>query len=150
MQTTSDRTIAHNATLKRTPVAGVVDLFCGVGALSHGFVQEGYSIACGYDIDEGCRYPFESNNDAPFVRADVAALDAVELAAEYPKCIPRVLVGSTPCQPFSLYSQGHEDPKWKLLEDFGRLAVSVGRTFSQWRTSPSFCASRMGQRSMDL
>ena len=111
---------------KRTPVAGVIDLFCGVGALSHGFVQEGYVVACGYDIDDTCRYPFETNNQAPFVRADVASLDAIELAAEFPKSAPRVLVGCAPCQPFSLYSQGREDPKWKLLEDFGRLAVALG------------------------
>ena len=51
-----------------SPVASVIDLFCGAGALSHGFVQEGFSIACGYDIDESCRYPFEANNAAPATR----------------------------------------------------------------------------------
>ena len=125
MQTTTDRATECQTPVKHAPLASVIDLFCGVGALSHGFLLEGYSITCGYDIDERCRYPFESNNDAPFLRADVAAINATELAAEFHKSLPRVLVGCAPCQPFSLYSQGRDDPKWQLLEDFGRLAVSV-------------------------
>ena len=122
----------------------MIDLFCGVGALSHGFVLEGYSVACGYDIDERCRYPFESNNDAPFVRADVAAINAIELAAEFPKSLPRILVGCAPCQPFSLYSQGREDPKWKLLEDFGRLAVAVGPDVLSMENVPQLLRFRGG------
>ena len=107
------------------PVASVIDLFCGAGALSHGFLLEGFSIACGYDIDETCRYPFEANNFAPFVRRDVAAIDAKELDREFATNLPRVMVGCAPCQPFSRYSQGRDDPKWKLLKDFARLVVDV-------------------------
>ena len=107
------------------PIASVIDLFCGAGALSHGFLLEGFSIACGYDIDEACRYPFEANNDAPFVRRDVAAIDADELSREFSTGLPSVLIGCAPCQPFSQYSQGREDPKWKLLNDFARLVVAV-------------------------
>ncbi len=121
-----DRTAVCYMKVKHQPAAGVIDLFCGAGALSHGFFLEGFSVACGYDIDESCRYPFETNNDAPFIRADIAAIEATELNAEFPKSLPRVLVGCAPCQPFSLYSRGREDSNWKLLEDFGRLAVSVG------------------------
>ena len=108
-----------------TPVASVIDLFCGAGALSHGFLLEGFSISCGYDIDETCRYPFEANNFAPFVRRDVAAIDAAELDRDFATNLPRVMVGCAPCQPFSRYSQGRDDPKWKLLKDFARLVVDV-------------------------
>ena len=125
MQTTIDRVEGSAPGVVARPVASVVDLFCGAGALSHGFVQEGFSIACGYDVDEACRYPFEANNDAPFVRRDVAAIDAEELAREFATNLPQVLVGCAPCQPFSRYSQGREDPRWKLLKDFTRLVVAV-------------------------
>ena len=108
------------------PAGTVVDLFCGAGALSHGFRLEGFSIACGYDIDEACRYPFEQNNEAPFVRRDVADIKPVDLAAEFSPGLPRILIGCAPCQPFSRYSQGREDPKWKLLDDFARLVVGTG------------------------
>ena len=107
------------------PVASVIDLFCGAGALSHGFVQERFLVACGYDIDETCRYPFEENNGAPFVRCDVAKIDPQDLSREFVDDLPRVLVGCAPCQPFSRYSRGREYPKWELLEDFARLIVAV-------------------------
>lgn len=99
----------------------VIDLFCGAGGLSHGFYLEGYRIAAGFDVDETCRYPFETNNRAPFVRRRVEDLTAADLAAEFTPGEPTILVGCAPCQPFSKYSQGREDSRWQLLEDFARL-----------------------------
>jgi DNA (cytosine-5)-methyltransferase 1 len=40
----------------RKPEASVVDLFCDVGGLSHGFKLESFRLAAGIDIDEACRY----------------------------------------------------------------------------------------------
>ncbi|MCY4528325.1 MAG: DNA (cytosine-5-)-methyltransferase [Chloroflexi bacterium] len=99
----------------------VVDLFCGVGGLSHGFYREGYRIAAGVDVDEACRYPFETNNEAPFVRRSVEELTAAEFEEEFTLGEPTILVGCAPCQPFSKYSQGREDSRWQLLKDFARL-----------------------------
>lgn len=113
------------AKIERT-VGSVVDLFCGAGALSQGFRLEGFQIMCGYDIDETCRFPFEENNEAPFVRRNVADIAHGELGKEFAPNQPRILIGCAPCQPFSLYSQGREDPKWKLLDDFARLVVDTG------------------------
>ena len=107
------------------PVGTVVDLFCGAGALSHGFLLEGFQIACGYDIDETCRFPFEANNNALFIRRDIAKIEPIELARKFSPGLPRVLVGCAPCQPFSRYSQGREDPKWRLLQEFARLVIDV-------------------------
>ena len=107
------------------PAGTVIDLFCGIGGLSHGFLLEGFAIACGYDTDEDCRYPFEENNRAPFVRRDVAEIDAAELARNFSPQAPRILVGCAPCQPFSSYSRGLGRPKWSLLTDFARIAVET-------------------------
>ena len=106
-------------------MGSVVDLFCGAGALSHGFLLEGFSIACGYDTDESCRFAFETNNNTVFIRRDVGQLDPRDLIQEFARGIPKVLIGCAPCQPFSRYSQGREDPKWTLLQDFGDLAAAV-------------------------
>lgn len=119
-------TVGERCVNRNGPAGTVVDLFCGGGALSHGFLLEGFSIACGYDTDESCRFPFETNNEAPFIRRDVAEIDHAELVEEFSPGLPRVLIGCAPCQPFSRYSQGREDPKWQLLRDFARLAVDVG------------------------
>lgn len=107
-------------------IASVVDLFCGAGGLSHGFVLEGVPVACGIDIDEECRFPFERNNLAHFVRRDVAELRGADLRSVFAAGKYSILVGCAPCQPFSLYTQGRanrgiDDPKWSLLREFARL-----------------------------
>ncbi len=107
------------------PRGSVVDIFCGAGGLSHGFRLEGFRIAAGIDIDEGCRYPFEFNNRAPFVRKDVASLDPIEVSQLFFRDEPKVLVGCAPCQPFSTYNQGIDDPKWKLVGVFARLIAET-------------------------
>ena len=56
-----------------------VDLFCGAGGLTHGFVMEGLDVVAGIDLDSACRYPYEENNDAQFIEKDVAKLTAKEV-----------------------------------------------------------------------
>ena len=107
------------------PIASVVDVFCGAGAFSHGFLLEGFNIACGYDLDEACRYPFEENNESRFFQRDVTEVAASEIAARFTPGLPRVLVGCAPCQPYSRYSRGRSDPKWLLLGEFAHLAAAV-------------------------
>lgn len=102
-------------------LASVVDLFCGVGGLSHGFFLENFSIAAGVDIDHSARYPFETNNKSRFLHKDVGKLTHVELDRLFVPELPRVLVGCAPCQPFSSYNKKNTDPKWKLLDTFVEL-----------------------------
>ena len=130
---------------RRESAGTVVDLFCGVGALSHGFLMEGFQIACGYDIDEACRFPFEENNEAPFVRRDVAEIDPAELGREFFPEQPRILIGCAPCQPFSRYSQGRENPKWRLLRDFARLAVDLEPDIVTMENVPQLVRFRRGR-----
>nr|VFJ94638.1 MAG: C-5 cytosine-specific DNA methylase [Candidatus Kentron sp. H]VFJ95191.1 MAG: C-5 cytosine-specific DNA methylase [Candidatus Kentron sp. H]VFK01747.1 MAG: C-5 cytosine-specific DNA methylase [Candidatus Kentron sp. H] len=103
--------------------ASVIDLFCGVGGLTHGFKVEGFPVACGIDVDEACRHPFETNNDAPFIRWDVATISSREVTREFYPNTLRVLAGCAPCQPFSLYNQKNDDPKWQLVGEFGSGSV---------------------------
>ena len=109
----------------KTPSASVVDIFCGAGGLSHGFRQRGFEIVGGIDIDEDCRYAFEQNNGAPFIRSDVATLKADKINDLFMPGKSRVLVGCAPCQPFSIYNQKNDDPKWQLLRQFGNLVDKV-------------------------
>lgn len=39
-----------------------VDLFCGAGGLTHGFILEGLPVVAGIDLDPACRFPYEENN----------------------------------------------------------------------------------------
>jgi DNA (cytosine-5)-methyltransferase 1 len=105
-------------------IAGV-DLFCGVGGLTHGLKLGGIDVVAGIDIDADCGYPYEHNNEARFLKADVGTLEAGVVKDLLPTSGLRLLAGCAPCQPFSTYSRsgrgrGH-DADWPLLLSFGRL-----------------------------
>ncbi len=108
------------------PRGEVVDLFCGVGGLSHGLMQAGFEIKAGYDTDVRCKFAYETNNLATFAGRDVSTLTADEIRAHYSGDRPSVLAGCAPCQPFSTYNHRYgEDSRWSLLEKFSDLAAGV-------------------------
>lgn len=106
--------------------SSVVDLFCGVGGLTHGFVQEGFNVVAGIDADSTCKYAFEKNNGAKFITRDIIKLTAAEIIQLYPKNGFRILVGCAPCQPFSKYTnRKSEDDEWRLVQRFAELIKGV-------------------------
>lgn len=107
--------------------ASVIDVFCGVGGMSHGFVREGFNVVAGIDIDESCRYPYEINNNARFVNADINEASPETINNLFVPGQRKVLIGCAPCQPFSKYSNTRttEDNKWSLVASFGRLITAV-------------------------
>ena len=106
-----------------------VDLFCGAGGLTHGFILEGLSVVAGIDLDPACSFPYTANNgDAKFLQRDISKVSADELDALFGDAELKILAGCAPCQPFSTYAQRYEvdgkDGKWGLLYQFARLAQS--------------------------
>ena len=61
-----------------------VDLFCGAGGLTHGFVLEGVPVVAGIDMDPACRFPYEANNSAKFVERDISKVTTAELNTLFP------------------------------------------------------------------
>jgi DNA (cytosine-5)-methyltransferase 1 len=123
----------------------VVDLFCGVGALSHGLKLAGCKIVAGYDVDSRCKYAFETNNDATFYPRDVSKLSASDILAHFSGAGPAVLAGCAPCQPFSTYKQRYdEDPQWGLVRKFAELAVEVGPDFVTMENVPALLRYKGG------
>lgn len=102
-----------------------VDLFCGVGGLTHGFVLEGVPVIAGIDMDPACKYPYEANNQARFIEKDVSKVTNDELTSMFGQAEIRILAGCAPCQPFSTYAHRYEltdNKRWGLLYEFARLA----------------------------
>ena len=103
-----------------------VDLFCGAGGLTHGFVLEDLPVVAGIDLDPACRFPYEANNQAKFIERNISTVAAEELGALFGDAELTILAGCAPCQPFSSYAQRYEldgkDGKWGLLYEFARLA----------------------------
>ena len=105
-----------------------VDLFCGAGGLTHGFIKEGISVEAGIDLDPACRFPYEYNNDARFIERDLAEMSIEEVGGLFAPDALQVLAGCAPCQPFSTYSQRYDvraDGKLGLLYEFARLAEGI-------------------------
>ena len=81
---------------------GAVDLFCGIGGLTHGLQMAGVTVKAGFDIDSSCQFAFGSNNaGAEFVHRDVQSIDFREIEHYYRDADITALVGCAPCQPFS-------------------------------------------------
>lgn len=101
----------------------VIDLFCGIGGLSHGFKLEGFNVVAGVDADPSCQYAFETNNDAKFISEGIETVSAETLEVLYPEGARRILVGCAPCRPFSCLPTKIAKGKteWELLTEFSRL-----------------------------
>ena len=118
-----------------------VDLFCGAGGLTHGFVLEGLPVVAGIDMDPACRFPYEANNNARFVERDISKISVTELEALFGDTGLKILAGCAPCQPFSTYAQRYEldgkDGKWGLLYHFARLAEGANPDVITMENVPS-------------
>ena len=118
-----------------------VDLFCGAGGLTHGFVLEGLPVVAGIDMDPACRFPYESNNNAKFIERDISQVTTSELNSLFRNADLKILAGCAPCQPFSTYAQRYEldgkDGKWGLLYEFARLAEGTNPDVITMENVPS-------------
>jgi DNA (cytosine-5)-methyltransferase 1 len=119
----------RKADLSLQPRISAIDLFCGIGGLTHGLLRGGVNVKAGIDVDEACRYPYESNNDAVFMAADVKNLSAAAVRSLFGESDIQLLAGCAPCQPFSTYSRtgrtGRGDADWDLVQSFGCLIKKI-------------------------
>ena len=82
----------------------IIDLFCGVGWLTHWFVKEWFDVVVWIDFEKSCEYGYVSNNKwAEYLCMDINNVESDLLNSYYgDNCDIKVLVGCAPCQPFSL------------------------------------------------
>lgn len=117
-----------------------VDLFCGVGGLTHGLTKAGVKVRLGVDLDPACRFPMETNNAAKFLEADVGSLLPSDVRTAFGDAQITLLAGCAPCQPFSSYAQSvkrdtpHGD--WELLKSFSKLVLAVRPTLVTMENVP--------------
>lgn len=107
-----------------------IDLFCGVGGLTHGFFRKGIDVVAGIDNDGSCKYAYEKNNATTFVQKDIAEVKASEIDDLFCGARIRILMGCAPCQPFSTLNRKRRtgrarDKNWEPLERFASLIREV-------------------------
>lgn len=97
----------------------VVDLFCGAGGLSKGFMDAGFDVVLGIDIDETSLNTFEKNHgNAVAMKLDLFNHDNINLIKKYlddQNIDLDVLIGGPPCQGFSLAGKRDEFDKRNVL-----------------------------------
>jgi DNA (cytosine-5)-methyltransferase 1 len=117
-----------------------VDLFCGVGGLTHGLIKGGVRVLAGIDIDSQCRFAYEANNKSIFIEKDINQITGNALENIFGNSKFRLLAGCAPCQPFSSYSRKsnrvNEDTKWELISAFSRLVKETKPDFVTMENVP--------------
>lgn len=115
-----------------------VDIFCGAGGLTRGLLDAEIDVVAGYDIDEGCRYPYEHNNEVEFIQTDVRDLDPKEVDKTLGD-EPTLIAGCAPCQPYSILTNAKsddDDDRAHLLADFSRIVDGVRPTYVTMENVP--------------
>lgn len=105
----------------------VIDLFCGIGGLSHGFVRKGFNVIAGIDNDKKCEFGYKYNNNAKFIEKNILDVSEKELQELYGNDNGlKILVGCAPCQPFSkLNLKDITEKQLQPVEKFAQLISKV-------------------------
>lgn len=97
----------------------VVDLFCGAGGLSRGFLDAGFDVVLGVDFDEPALQTFEANHgNAKAMKLDLFDHNNIFEIKKYlddNNIKLDVLVGGPPCQGFSLAGKREENDERNVL-----------------------------------
>ncbi len=126
--------------IKRRSLVAAVDLFCGAGGLTYGLRKKGIDVRAGFDLDPACAVPYQANNAAEFVLADVKQLTGQDIKVRLSDAQYTMLAGCAPCQPFSRYSKTGRgktnNNRWQLVLAFGRLVQEVRPDFVTMENVP--------------
>lgn len=97
----------------------VVDLFCGAGGLSRGFMDASFDVVLGVDFDDDALKTFEKNHgNAKAMKLDLFDHNNISKIQEFlneNKIKLDVLIGGPPCQGFSLAGKREEEDKRNVL-----------------------------------
>lgn len=111
----------------------IIDLFCGAGGFSWGFVREGYQIDLANDIEPGTietyKYNHPSLESERILNGDIKEI--VNHIDDYIKTDIDVIIGGPPCQSFSSANQQRiiDDPRNILYKYYVKAVEKVRPKF---------------------
>ena len=112
----------------------IVDLFCGAGGLSLGFVQEGFKISLANDI-EACCIDTYSHNHPETPRKHIVQGDINQVIENIQELLRfhevDCVVGGPPCQGFSMANRQRliDDPRNSLYKSYVKVVSIVNPKF---------------------
>lgn len=107
-----------------------LDLFCGCGGLSRGFMDAGFKCVLGVDFDTAALKTFKANHgDAEAMKLDLFNHDNIDVITSFlkeRKLSLDVLIGGPPCQGFSIAGpRNRNDKRNSLYEAMVKLTQRV-------------------------
>jgi DNA (cytosine-5)-methyltransferase 1 len=98
----------------------VIDLFCGCGGLSYGFIEAGYDVVLGIDHWKDAILTFQENHtNAKGIVADLFNETAEEISKKTGIAKVDLVIGGPPCQGFSIAGKRIvDDERNKLYKSF--------------------------------
>lgn len=118
---------------KKNSKFNLIDLFCGAGGLSLGFIEEGFTVKLANDIEEVCIESYKFNHpELPsnrLIEGDIKEI--VDNIDDYVNEDIDIIVGGPPCQGFSSANQQRiiDDPRNKLYKYFLEAVEKVSPKF---------------------
>ena len=105
----------------------MIDLFCGAGGLSEGFMQAGFNVLLGIDSDYKFIETFKKNHpDSIALCKDVRKISAKKIKQIIGKRKIHVVAGGPPCQSFSIAGRREpNDPRDSLFMEFVRIVNEI-------------------------
>lgn len=146
----------------------VVDLFCGCGGLSLGFIEAGFNLVAAFDNWDDAITVYHNNFKHPVFKQDLSDVeDSAKKVSEYH---PDMVIGGPPCQDFSSAGKRDENngrgdltvdyahiiekvrPEWFVMENVDRIlkttklkeAISIYKSCGYGLTKIVLNASRCG------
>lgn len=146
----------------------VVDLFCGCGGLSLGFIEAGFNLVAAFDNWDDAITVYHNNFKHPVFKQDLS--DVEDSAQKVSKYHPDMIIGGPPCQDFSSAGKRDENngrgdltvdyaqiiekvrPEWFVMENVDRIlkttklkeAISIYKSCGYGLTKIVLNASRCG------
>lgn len=107
----------------------VIDLFCGCGGFSYGFMSAGFKIRLGIDLWNDATITYKRNHpDSEVINQDITEVTAEALlqAANLKANDVDVIIGGPPCQGFSISGKRMiDDPRNKLYKSFVEMVRDI-------------------------
>ena len=112
-----------------------IDLFCGCGGFTQGFVQAGYNPVLGVDMWSDATTTYKHNfPNSEILNEDITSVSTSELLAAAKVSIGDVdgIIGGPPCQGFSVSGKRLiDDPRNVLYKSFVEyISRVINQTFS--------------------
>jgi DNA (cytosine-5)-methyltransferase 1 len=111
----------------------IVDLFCGAGGFSLGFISEGYNVELANDIDRAAIETYKFNH--PEISSEkVICQDLISIVENIDRFIKNevdIIIGGPPCQSFSSANQQRviDDPRNILYKYFIKATEKIRPKF---------------------